>query len=171
MEVTLDEETHETAHVLRNMSTVYFSELSAWDDGLALNEHGLPVWAAFGGTPPRTHEECAAYNWWIRDGCRRFLIRADGQAAGFVIVNPGPRALPDGVDYDIQDFFVAHKYRRRGVGRRAALAAFGRFRGRWEVVQLAGNAPAVAFWNRVIAEHTGGDYERLDGGARQRFRN
>ena len=169
--VTLSEVTQETLPVLRNMFTVYFSELSQWDDGLALNEYGLPVWSAFGGAPPRTHDECAAYNWWIRDACRCFLILADGHTAGFVIVNSGPQFLPDGVDFDILDFFVAHKYRRRGIGRLAARAAFDLFHGRWEVVQLAGNAPAIAFWNHVVGDYTGGKYERLDGGARQRFQN
>ena len=38
-------------------------------------------------------------------------------------------------------------------------------------VQLARNAPAIAFWNHVIGEYTGGSYVRLDDGARQRFRN
>lgn len=169
--VTLSEVTQETLPVLRNMFTVYFSELSQWDDGLALNEYGLPVWTAFGGAQPRTHEECVTYNWWIRGDCRLFLILADGHPAGFVIVNPGPQFLPDGVDFDIQDFFVAHKYRRLGVGRRAARAAFALFQGRWEVVQLAGNTPAITFWNHVVSEYTAGIYETLDGGARQRFRN
>ena len=171
MQVTLAEETEETAPALRNLFTVYFSELSQWDDLVALNEWGLPVWTAFGVPMPRTHDECTAYNWWIRGDCRRFLILADGKIAGFVIVNAGPEFLPPDTDFEVLDFFVAHKYRRRGVGDAAARAVFDRFRGRWEVEQLAGNLPAVTFWNRVIEEYTGGHYERLDSGARQRFRS
>ena len=114
----------------------------------------------------------STYNWWIRDRCRQYLILADGHPAGFVIINPGPRASAGlTVDYELLDFFIAHKYRRQGVGRQAARLAFDRFQGRWEVAQLAGNAPAVAFWNRVIAAYTRGEYETLDDGARQRFRN
>ncbi len=171
MQVTLAEETEETAQTVRNLFTVYFSELSQWDDLLALNEWGLPVWTAFGVPMPRTHDECAAYNWWIRGDCRRFLIYADGKVAGFVIVNPGPQFLPPDTDFEVLDFFVAHKHRRRGVGEAAARAVFDQFRGRWEVEQLAGNLPAVAFWNRVVQGYTGGHYERLDDGARQRFRS
>ena len=145
--------------------------MSEYDDGIVVNAYGLPVWAGFEGTQPRSHEESVAYNWWIRDSCIPFLIRADGTPAGFVFVNRGPYFLPEGVDYDIQDFFVAAIFRRMGVGRTAARAVFETFRGRWEVVQLARNAPAIAFWNHVIGEYTGGNYERLDDGVRQRFRN
>jgi len=73
------------------------------------------------------------------------------------------------VDFDLLDFFIAHKYRRRGVGREAARQVFARHQGRWEVAELAGNRAAIAFWNRVIGDFTGGQYLRLDEGARQQF--
>ncbi len=169
MQVTLVPVTKETRHILRNMFTVYFSELSAWDDLVDFNEHGLPVWTAFGLPQPRTHEECADYNWWIRDSCKLLLILADSHPAGFVVINAGPQHLPPDVDFDLLDFFVAHKYRRRGIGRQAARLALDGYRGRWEISELAGNAAAIAFWNQVVSGYTGGNYERLDAGARQRF--
>ena len=171
MPVTLVLITEETRHILRNMFTVYFSELSAWDDLVDFNEHGLPVWTAFDLPQPRSHDECADYNWWIRDFCELLLIEADGRPAGFVIINVGPQHLPPDVDFEMLDFFVAHKHRRRGVGRQAARLAFDRHRGRWEVAELEGNQAAVAFWNRVVSDYIGGRYERLDEGARQRFTN
>ena len=67
MKIQLEVVTEETKHILRNMFTVYFSELSAWDKFVDFNEHGLPVWTAFDMPQPRTHEECVDYNWWIRD--------------------------------------------------------------------------------------------------------
>lgn len=161
--------TEETKHILRNMFTVYFSELSAWDEFVDFNPHGLPVWTAFDLPQPRTHEECADYNWWIRDTCELLLITADSRPAGFAIVNAGPGNLPSDVDFDLLDFFIAHKYRRRGVGREAAHQVFARHQGRWEVAELVGNRSAVAFWNRVIGDFTGGQYLRLDEGARQQF--
>ena len=173
MQITLAEELGQEpdAAALRNLFTVYFSELGQWDYLVDLNEWGLPVWTAFGVPPPRTHAECADYNWWIRGDCRRFLIRADGRVAGFAVVNPGPQFLPPDVNYEMLDFFVAHKYRRRGVGRAAARAVFDLLPGCWEVAQLAGNRPAVTFWNSLVGEYTGGAFESLDGGTRQRFRS
>ena len=169
MEVKLVAVTEETRHILRNMFTVYFSELSAWDEFVDFNAHGLPVWTAFDLSQPCTHEECADYNWWIRDTCELLLITADSRPAGFAIVNGGPGNLPPDVDFDLLDFFIAHKYRRRGVGREAARQVFARHQGRWEVAELAGNRAAIAFWNRVIGDFTGGQYLRLDEGARQQF--
>jgi hypothetical protein len=39
------------------------------------------------------------------------------------------------------------------------------------VFELARNAPALAFWHRIIGEYTDGRYEDLDGGTQQRFAN
>ena len=169
MQIKLEIVTEETQHILKNMFTVYFSELSAWDELLEFNEHGLPVWTAFDLPQPRTHEECADYNWWIRNSCELLLITADSRPAGFVIINAGPGDLSPEIDFDLMDFFVAHKYRRRGVGREAARQVFERHCGRWEVAELTGNTAAVTFWNQVIGEFTGGHYLRLDNGARQQF--
>lgn len=171
MHVEVTQATPDEMAIIRNMFALYFHDMSEYDDGIVMNAYGLPVWAGFEGTQPRTLAESVAFNWWIRDSCHPFLIRADGQPAGFVFVNAGPYFLAEDVDYDVQDFFIAAKYRRKGVGRAAARAVFEKFRGRWEVFQLARNTPAIAFWNRVIGEYTGGSYERFEGGARQRFRN
>ncbi len=157
--------------IVRNLFSYYFEAMSEYDPGIAINAYGLPVWTGFTGPTPRTHDEAVTFNWWIRDSCRRFLIYADDTPAGFVIVNSGPHFIAPDVDFDVQDFFVLAKFRRRGVGEAAARAIFDRFRGWWEVVQLARNAPAIAFWNGVVGAYTGGDYETLDAGARQRFRN
>jgi predicted acetyltransferase len=46
-----------------------------------------------------------------------------------------------------------------GVGRSAAVAAFDRFAGRWQVMQVPENKAAVRFWRRVIGSWTGGAFE------------
>ena len=97
-----------------------------------------------------------------------FLIRADGQLAGFVLVRRATSALGDGDVFDMAEFFVMRKYRRRAVGSEAAHRTFDRFVGRWEVREMAANLPAQAFWRRVIAAHTAGRFEerRIDHGRR-----
>jgi predicted acetyltransferase len=59
------------------------------------------------------------------------------------------------------EFFVLRRYRRQGVGERAARAAFGRFPGPWEVRERAGNDAAIAFWRRVIHRHTAGRFQEV----------
>ena len=46
-----------------------------------------------------------------------------------------------------------------GVGRRAAVAAFDRFPGRWQVMQVPENTGAVLFWRRVIDTRAKGAFE------------
>jgi predicted acetyltransferase len=66
--------------------------------------------------------------------------------------------MTPGRDYRMCEFFVLNRSRRRGVGRRAAHAVFAMFPGVWEVSELPRNTGAVAFWRRVVGEHTGGGF-------------
>lgn len=88
-----------------------------------------------------------------------FLIRVDTALAGFALVVERSRLSGDESVRDVAEFFVLRKYRRRGVGERAARALFARFGGAWEVRQRTGNEPATAFWRRVIGRITGGRFE------------
>jgi predicted acetyltransferase len=45
------------------------------------------------------------------------------------------------------------------VGRDVACRLFDRFAGNWEVRELPANTPAQAFWRRIIADYTAGDFD------------
>jgi predicted acetyltransferase len=90
-----------------------------------------------------------------------FVVRVDGRLAGFALVHNGSRLSEDESIFDMAEFFVMRKYRGQGVGARAAVALFERFRGRWEVRQRAENQPATQFWRKVVARYTGGRFEEL----------
>lgn len=100
---------------------------------------------------------------WGRDD-HVFLIRADGQLAGFALVTRHESYLGDGDTYLLGEFFVMRKYRRRGIGEHAARTLFDRLRGRWEIGTVHGNATAQAFWRRVLGRYTGGDYREAGEG-------
>ncbi len=97
-------------------------------------------------------------SYWSEAGRHPFLVRVDGRLAGFALLRQvaGPSG---GLIMDVSEFFVMRRYRRLGVGQEMARILFDRFPGRWEVRELDGNAPAQAFWRRVIARHTGGRFE------------
>lgn len=92
-----------------------------------------------------------------RDAAWPYVFLVDGRHAGFALVDTQVR-LPGG-DFWMEQFFVLRKYRRRGVGARAACRVFARHPGRWQVGQMPANTPAQAFWRQVIAQHTGGAFE------------
>jgi predicted acetyltransferase len=80
------------------------------------------------------------------------LIQADGQLAGFALLNvAGHVGQP--LDRNMAEFFVLRKHRRGGVGRAAAQAIFSRYPGVWEAAVARRNAGALAFWRRAIREH------------------
>jgi predicted acetyltransferase len=96
------------------------------------------------------------------DGFMPFLVKVDGQLAGFVLKNRYSNLGLDDTEHSIAEFFVMRKWRRTGVGRRAAFEVFDRFRGRWEVAQRRSNKDAQAFWRSVIEDYTSGDYEETN---------
>lgn len=88
------------------------------------------------------------------------LVYAAERLVGFAIVTERSRLTGQTGICDMAEFFVMRRYRRRGVGHAAAAAVFDRFRGRrWEVRQQDGNANATAFWRKVIADYTAGNYQ------------
>jgi predicted acetyltransferase len=51
------------------------------------------------------------------------------------------------------------KYRRQGIGKRAAFDVFDRFPGKWEIRQIQPNVTAQKFWKNVIGEYTKNRFE------------
>jgi len=75
-----------------------------------------------------------------------YLLRVDGELAGFAGVKLGP----DGETHEIQEFFLLRKFRHQGVGQQVAAQLFARFPGPWRVEALIVNVPAVRFWQSVV---------------------
>jgi predicted acetyltransferase len=90
-----------------------------------------------------------------------YLVRVDDRLAGFALVSDGWSVLGEG-DHYMAEFFIMRKYRRHGVGTRFATDLFDRHRGVWEVAQMRTNTPAQAFWRKLIAGYTGGDFREVD---------
>jgi predicted acetyltransferase len=87
-----------------------------------------------------------------------FLIKADGELAGFVLVNK-IGSTPD-VDWNIGEFFVVSKFQGKGVGRYAAEQVFNQFPGVWETSQMPENKAALDFWEKIVGQFTDGQYEK-----------
>ena len=106
-------------------------------------------------------------DYWRDPGRIPLIIRADGRVAGFALVNEGsPRNEP--LDHALAEFFILRKFRRTGIGGRAAHAIFRMHPGRWELAIAGYNAPALAFWRALAktlpgSEECPGDPERWPG--------
>ena len=146
MRVELQPVTIDEREILANLLEKYNYEFSQWD-GRGVNALGL-----FG------YRYLDYY--WCDEECRwAYFIRVDGELAGFVLINNHIDVPDRPVDFAVAEFFVLYKYRRGGVGSQAAKAAFDLHRGRWQLKYHPKNAGSAAFWNRVVREYTGGQYE------------
>lgn len=124
IEATTDERS-----VVRRLLQLYhydFSEL----DGSDVDPHGEFLHRYFD-------------EYWIDTDRKAFLFRVGGAWAGLALVFTGE-------PHDVAEFFVMRKYRRRGVGGRAAVSLFQRFPGTWTVRQQLANPGATAFWRKAI---------------------
>jgi predicted acetyltransferase len=90
------------------------------------------------------------------------LIRVGDKIAGFALINThshrGGR-----VERNMAEFFVARKFRRRGVAREAVRQILALYPGRWEVAAAERNATAKAFWPGAIAAAGVSGLTRVEG--------
>ncbi|MBQ8200872.1 MAG: GNAT family N-acetyltransferase [Clostridia bacterium] len=133
---------------LRNLMEKYLYEFSQYDLN-DLDENGLYNYQ---------YLDC----YWQEPNRFPYFIRTDGKLAGFVLVNDYPEVPDATTDFTLSEFFVLHKYRRSGVGREAARLTFSLHHGRWQLKRHPHNIASVHFWNRVIADYTGGDYQLIE---------
>ena len=87
-----------------------------------------------------------------------FLIRADGETAGFALATQGSPASDDANVFDVAEFFVRPGHRGSGVGHRAAELLWRALPGRWTVRVSTANAVALAFWEAAVRAHTNGAF-------------
>lgn len=84
-----------------------------------------------------------------------------GKLLGFVMVNEYLQKFSEG--HSIAEFMVLPKYRRCGIGKKAAVWCFEAYRGNWEVQPSYGSEKAYQFWMSVIEEYTDGECRFEDG--------
>jgi predicted acetyltransferase len=146
--VSLDPATAADATLLSNLLELYIHDLSAVFTDVALGPDGR-----FG------YPHLPRY-WAEPDRRFAFIIRSNGEVAGFVLATRGSPVADDPDVLDVAEFFVLRRYRSHGVGRRAALLLWHQLPGTWTVRVAEANRGARAFWERVVTD-VAGDAARL----------
>jgi predicted acetyltransferase len=93
--------------------------------------------------------------YWEEPDRHPFLIKVNGNLAGFVFVRGGSEISGDAAVWDMAEFFIARGHRRMRVGTKAAHEIWRKFPGRWEVRVMCRNQKAGEFWARAISEFLG----------------
>ena len=102
-------------------------------------------------------------HYWTDPNRWAFFIKVDGKLAGFVMVITYSES-GEKTDYSMAEFCVLYKYRRQGVGKKAAFKIFERFPGVWELKYHPKNTASEKFWHSVVGEYTGNSYRHFAGG-------
>ncbi len=93
--------------------------------------------------------------YWTQADRHPLLIEAQGEVAGFALVNKVAQTEHH-VDHVVAEFYVMPRFRRRGIGLRAASRLLRQGRGIWEVAVLREAPRALAFWRRTIGSFAPG---------------
>jgi predicted acetyltransferase len=93
--------------------------------------------------------------YWTEPHRHPFLIMVNGTPAGFALVKRAGTSTDFNTIWDMEEFFVVRRYRRRGIGTKIAKEVFKRHLGRWEIRVLASNQSGLHFWDRAITEFVG----------------
>ena len=114
-----------------------------------------------------------AYPWldlyWSSERRHPYLIRSEGEVAGFVFVR---EKEPDEVAewrWQIAEFFVLRKFRRKSVGTRSAHAVLAGRSGIWEVAYDVANGPARQFWSAIAESRIPTTRSSLTGDGKEHF--
>jgi predicted acetyltransferase len=147
MNVTVEVAPVEQKSVLRNLLQLYIHDFSEFA-GFDLDDHGFFRYSYLD-------------YYWMEDGRFPFLVQVDGKLAGFVFIRG--EDLASSPRYSVAEFFILRKYRRHGIGERAAREVFGRFPGRWSLTVDLRNEAGLPFWRKVLGRITAGQFTELTG--------
>jgi len=98
-------------------------------------------------------------HYWVEPERSPFLVRVDGNLAGFVLVARYNYLTGIKDTWVMAEFFIMRKYRHQGMGEYVARYIFNQFPGAWQVGQIAENSSAIAFWRKVITRYTHGNFQ------------
>ncbi|MEO6680526.1 MAG: GNAT family N-acetyltransferase [Pseudomonas sp.] len=127
---------------IENLMQFYTYDFSEWLP-LKLGAHGLFT------LQPKL-------DYWRKPATRPFLIKVDGQLAGFVTVDDDIHVAP--AEYNIGYFFVSRRFRGQGVATFVVSALLSQLPGQWQIFHIDANQPAQRFWARVIPVLTQGEF-------------
>jgi predicted acetyltransferase len=140
MLVTLREVQESEGHILRNLYALYLHDLSKFTTNIEIDEHGF-----------FEYEDLDMF--WTVDGISPYLIKVDDTIIGFLLLLERP-FLKQETDFGINDIFILNQYKGKGLGIQAIETLFQKKCGKYFVIELMENTPAVSFWKKV--------YEKLN---------
>jgi len=160
MDVAIQLSTPEDSVIIKNLYPLYLHDLSEFD-GTQPNRYG--VFDASNRLTTLADVGEKQNLWWQKPAVLwPYLIQVDNRPAGFGLVASEPH-VPQGVDFLLHEFFLAHPFRGQGLAQEAAQMIFRKHRGNWEIYALPNHVRAITFWRSAVNDYTAGRYEERVG--------
>ncbi|HJF34370.1 MAG TPA: GNAT family N-acetyltransferase [Sporosarcina psychrophila] len=135
MTISLNPITKDEKQILLNLYSLYLHDLSEFTDNLEVSSNGSFEFDSFNLI-------------WEREGLSPYLLRKEATIVGFLLLLERPFLTKD-YDYSISDIFILKKYRRKGITISLLKTLFDQKKGKYYVLELVSNEPAVLFWKNV----------------------
>ena len=91
--------------------------------------------------------------YWTTPNRYPYLIWVNNKLAGFVLIQQGSPIDDDNPDiWDIAEFFIMRKFRKKGIGQFVAQSIWASHPGSWQVRVWENNTTAHQFWNNNIEQ-------------------
>ena len=119
--------------------------------------HDMAQWFGFDSHTDGAYHFPTETVW--QDGYHVYLLYSKDIPVGFALVGDANEHLGRSCVHDMDEFFVARRHRRAGVGRAFATHLWNRYPGEWLVRVFQHNVPAMPFWRVTIAAYTEGKFE------------
>lgn len=138
MSVTIREVKEGDKTILRNLFSLYLHDLSSYTTMLDIGEDGSFEYGGFD-------------RFWQVGGISPYFIQWDDRIIGFILLLERP-FLKKEHDYAVSDIFILNKYKGKGLGKKAIRTLFQEKKGKYYVIELMENKPAVIFWKKLYRE-------------------
>ncbi|WP_377866450.1 GNAT family N-acetyltransferase [Bacillus sp. R86525] len=124
--------------ILRNLYSLYLHDLSKFTTNIKIGADGF-----------FEYEDLDMF--WKNDGITPYFIKVDHSIVGFLLLLERPFLKKEN-DFGINDIFILNQYKGKGIGKQVIENLLKEKRGKYFVIELAKNVPAVSFWEKVYRE-------------------
>jgi len=138
LKVSLERVDQEDMVIFRNLYSLYLHDLSRFTENLEIASDGS---FQFDGLEVL----------WDKEGFSPFFIKHSDELIGFLLLLERPLLKKDN-DFGINDMFILNKFRGKGFGQQTLERLFMDKPGKYFVIELSENRPAVMFWKKIYRQ-------------------
>ncbi|WP_391203515.1 GNAT family N-acetyltransferase [Psychrobacillus sp. L4] len=138
MTISLQLVSETEAPILRNLYALYLHDLSRFTTNIDIEIDGF------------FHFEDFNFFWNV-EGISPYFIKNENNIIGFLLLLERP-FLKKESDLGVNDIFILNKYKGKGFGSKALEKLFKEKRGKYFVIELEENLPAVSFWKKIYEQ-------------------